>query len=111
MTRPDPLGGSPLLHLATTSREATATIPTVAQLAVAPELAALTILESALQAVSAALLAAQPELLLPVDDEPSTLRASVAAELIEQSGVVRALVNRYRVALLVGPGPDGPLPF
>jgi hypothetical protein len=39
------------------------------------------------------------------------LRASVAGELIEQSRSLRATINRYRIALIVEPGIDGPLPF
>jgi hypothetical protein len=99
------------MRLATAPRAAATTTPTVAQLAIAPELCALAMLESALQATSAALLAAQPELLLPDDDEPLALRASVASELIEQSRSLRATINRYRIALIVEPGIDGPLPF
>jgi hypothetical protein len=90
---------------------AATTTPTVEQLGIAPELSALAILESALQATTAALLAAQPELLLPDDEDPSSLQARVAEEIIEQSRLLRGTINRYRLALIFEPGPDGPLPF
>ena len=90
---------------------AAAFTPPVTQLSVAPELAALALLEAALEIASAALVAAQPELLRPDDFEPSTDSAQVAALLVAQSLALRGTVNRYRIALVLDPGPDGPIPF
>ncbi len=58
---------------------AAAFTPPVMQLSVAPELAALALLEAALEITSAALVAAQPELMRPDDFAPSTDSAQVAA--------------------------------
>jgi len=90
---------------------AAAFTPPVLQLGVAPELAALALLEAALEIASAALVAAQPELLHPDDVEPFTDPAETAARLIEQAHSLCGTIHRYRVALVIEPGPDGPLPF
>ena len=90
---------------------AAAFTPPVAQLCVSPELAALALLEAALEVARAALVAAQPELLRPDVFEPSTDSAQVAARLVEQALAVRGTINRYRAALVLDPGPDGPIPF
>jgi len=90
---------------------AAAFTPPVAHLGMAPELAALALLEAALEIANAALLAAQPELQRPEDFEPSTDSAEVASRLIEQSLALRGTINRYRIALVLDPGPDGPPPF
>ena len=90
---------------------AAAFTPPVAQLGVAPELAALALLEAALEVASAALVAAQPELLYPDELLPSTVQAQVAARLVEQALALRGTINRYRIALVLDPGPDGPIPF
>lgn len=90
---------------------AAAFTPPVAHIGVAPELATLALLEAALEVSNAALLAAQPELQRPDDFEPSTDSAEVAARLIEQSIALRGTINRYRIALVLDPGPDGPPPF
>jgi len=90
---------------------AAAFTPPVLQLGLAPELAALALLEAALAVASAALLAAQPELLRPDDFEPSTDPAQVASRLIEQARALSGTINRYRIALVLDPGIDGPLPF
>jgi hypothetical protein len=90
---------------------AAAFTPPVVALGIAPELAALALLEAALDVASAALVAAQPELLRPDDFEPSTDPAQVAATLVLQARALRGNVNRYRAALALDPGPDGPLPF
>lgn len=90
---------------------AAAFTPPVAALGVAPELAALALLEAALEIACAALVAAQPELLRPDDFEPSTDSALVAATLVEQARALCGSVNRYRLALALDPGPDGPIPF
>jgi hypothetical protein len=81
------------------------------QLGIAPELAALALLEAALEVTRAALVAAQPELLRPDDFEPSTDPALVASRLIEQALALCSTIHRYRIALVLDPGPDGPLPF
>jgi hypothetical protein len=85
--------------------------PPVSALAVAPELAALALLEAALDVASAALVAAHPELMRPDDFEPSTDSAQIATAIVEQARALCGNVNRYRVALVVDPGPDGPIPF
>jgi hypothetical protein len=90
---------------------AAAFTPPVLALGAAPELAALALLEAALEIASAALVAAQPELLRPDDFKPSTDSAEVALTLIEQARALRRTVNRYRIALVADPAPDGPLPF
>jgi hypothetical protein len=90
---------------------AAAFTPPVEQLGVAPELAALALLEAALEVASAALVAAQPELMRPDDFEPSTDSAIIASRLVEQSRALRGTINRYRIALILDPGPDGPPPF
>jgi len=90
---------------------AAAFTPPVAALGFAPELAALALLEAALDIASAALVAAQPELMRPDDFEPSTDAANIAAAIVEHARALRGNVNRYRVALVVDPGPDGPIPF
>jgi hypothetical protein len=85
--------------------------PPVVALGAAPELAALALLEAALQIASAALVAAQPELLRPDDFKPSTDSAEVASALVEQAQALRGTVNRYRIALAADPEPEAPLPF
>lgn len=90
---------------------AAAFTPPVVALGVAPELAALALLEAALDIASAALVAAQPELMLPDAFEPSTDSAQIAATLIQQAQALRGNVNRYRIALVLDSGLDGPLPF
>jgi hypothetical protein len=85
--------------------------PPVAALGFAPELAALALLEAALDVACAALVAAQPELLRPPHFEPSTDAAPIAATLIQQARALSANVHRYRIALVVDPGPDGTIPF
>jgi hypothetical protein len=89
---------------------AAALTPPVAQLGLAPELAALALLEAALEVASAALVAAQPELLRP-DFEPSSDPAEVASRIIAQALTLGGTIQRYRIALVVDPGPDGPIPF
>ena len=56
-------------------------------------------------------MAAQPELLRPDDFEPSTDSAQLASRLIEQALALTGTINRYRIALVLDPGVDGPLPF
>ena len=90
---------------------AAAFTPPVAALGVAPELAALALLEAALEVTCAALVAAQPELLRPDDVEPSTDSARVASTLIQQARALCGTVNRYRIALVLDPELDGPIPF
>jgi hypothetical protein len=90
---------------------AAAFTPPVVALGAAPELAALALLEAALEIASAALVAAQPELMRPDDFVPSTDSGRVAAELVQQARALRGNVNRYRIALALDPGPDGPIPF
>jgi hypothetical protein len=90
---------------------AAAFTPPVATLGAAPELAALALLEAALDVASAALVAAQPELMQPDDFEPSTDAAQIAAAIVEQARALRGNLNRYRIALVLDPGPDGPIPF
>ena len=89
---------------------AAAFTPPVFQLGLAPELAALALLEAALEVASAALVAAQPELLRP-DFEPSSDPADVASRIIEQALTLCGTIHRYRIALVVDPGLDGPIPF
>ena len=93
------------------SATAAAFTPPVAALGVAPELAALALLEAAQDVASAALVAAQPGLLRPDDFERSTDAARLAAELVQQAHALRGNVNRSRIALVFDPGPDGPIPF
>jgi hypothetical protein len=90
---------------------AAAFTPPVVALGAAPELAALALLEAALEIASAALVAAQPELLRPDVFEPSTESARVATMLVEQARALRGTVNRYRFALVADPELDGPIPF
>jgi hypothetical protein len=90
---------------------AAAFTPPVAALGVAPELAALALLEAALEVACAALVAARPELLRPDDIEPQTDSARVASAIVRQARALRANVNEYRVALILEPHPDGPIPF
>lgn len=90
---------------------AAAFTPPVTQLSVAPELAALALLEAALDVARAALVAAQPELLRPEVFEPSTDSAQVATRLVDQALALRGTINRYRAALVADLGPDGPIPF
>jgi len=92
------------------SATAAAFTPPVVQLGLAPELAALALLEAALEVARAALVAAQPELLRP-DVEPSSDPADVASRIIEQAITLCGTIHRYRIALVVDPGPDGPIPF
>jgi hypothetical protein len=90
---------------------AAAYTPSVVQLGVAPELAALALLEAALEITNAALVAAQPELMRPDDFEPSTDSAQIAELLVAQALALRGTLNRYRIALVLEPGHDGPIPF
>lgn len=85
--------------------------PPIVALGAAPELAALALLEAALEIASAALVAAQPELLRPDDFKPSTESAEVATTLVEQARALCRTVNCYRIALVADPEPDAPLPF
>jgi hypothetical protein len=80
-------------------------------LGIAPELAALALLEAALEVTRAALAAAHPELLSPDDFEPSCASSEVACRLIEQALALCGTIHRYRIALVFDPGPDGPIPF
>lgn len=77
----------------------------------APELAGLALREAALDVASAALVAAQPELMRPDDLEPLTDTAHIAATIVEQARALRGNGNRYRVALVLDPGPEGPIRF
>ncbi len=90
---------------------AAAFTPPVVQLGVAPELAALALLEAALEIASAALVVAQPELIHPDDLLPSTEAAEVASRLVAQALALRGTINHYRFALVLDPGLDGPIPF
>jgi hypothetical protein len=90
---------------------AAAFTPPVTALALAPELAALALLEAALDVACAALVAAQPELLRSAHREPLTDAVPIAATIIQQARSLGANVHRYRIALVVDPGPDGPIPF
>ena len=85
--------------------------PPVLSLGIAPELAALALLEAALEVTRAALAAAHPELLSPGDFEPSCAPAEVACRLIEQALALCGTIHRYRIVLVLDPGPDGPIPF
>ena len=88
---------------------AAAHTPPVAHLGVAPELAALALLEAALEVTSAALVAAQPMLLRDADLPSDPAR--VASKLVEQSLALRGTINLYRIALVADDGHDDPLPF
>jgi hypothetical protein len=84
----------------------------VRQLGAAPELAALAILEAAIQTAIPALLAAQPELCAADLDPASSSPAARCADTAIQLGLqLRAVINRYRLALADDPESDHPLPF
>lgn len=90
------------------ARPAAYTPPTV-QLGLAPELAALALLEAALDVTGAALLAAQPELL--VSQQPSTRASAVVVSILDHARTLVGLLHLYRSALADDPEPDQPLPF
>lgn len=90
---------------------AAAFTPPVSSLGVAPELAALALLEAALEVTRAALVAAHPELLRSDDFVPSVASTEVAFQLIEQALRLCGTIHHYRIALVLDPGPDGPIPF
>lgn len=89
---------------------AAAFTPPVSSLGFAPELAALALLEAALEVTRAALVAAHPELRSD-DFVPSVASTEVASQLIEQALGLCGTIRRYRIALVLDPGPDGPIPF
>jgi hypothetical protein len=86
------------------------TRPSVQQLWVAPELAALAVLEVAADTAVLALAAVHPELhdLDDLDDYPD-LRA--ALDLIDTARAVAGCINRYRLALVLAQERDDLLPF
>ncbi len=86
------------------------TRPSVQQLWVAPELAALAVLEVAADTAVLALAAVYPEThdLDNHDDYPE-LRA--ALDLIDTARAVAACLNRYKLALLLAQERDNLLPF
>lgn len=90
---------------------AAAFTPPVTSLGVAPELAALALLEAAIEVSRAALVAAHPELLRQDDFVPSVASTEVAFQLIQQALRLCGTIHHYRVALVLDPGPDGPIPF
>ena len=85
------------------------TRPSVEQLGVAPELAALAVLEAAADTAVLALVAVYPEIqdLHEYDDSPE-LR--VALDIIDAARAVAASVNRYWLALHLAQERDGLLP-
>ncbi len=86
------------------------TRPSVEELWVAPELAALAVLEVAADTAILALAAVYPELqeLDKRDDYPEIRRA---LDIIDTARAVAACVNRYRLALVVAQERDDLLPF
>ncbi len=82
---------------------------TAQQLATAPELAVLAVLEVALRAAILALVAAWPELNDLDDDSLDEPRA--ALHLVERARDLGAAVNRYRLALATADGRQDDLPF
>ena len=86
------------------------TRPSVEELWVAPELAALAVLEVAADTAILALAAVYPELqeLDKRDDYPEIRRA---LDIIDTACAVAACVNRYRLALVVAQERDDLLPF
>lgn len=82
---------------------------TAEQLAAAPELAVLAVLEVALRAAILALVAAWPEL-NDLDDDPLD-EPRAALELVERARDLGAAVNRYRLALATAHGRQDDLPF
>ena len=82
---------------------------TAEQLAAAPELAVLAVLEVALRTAILALVAAWPEL-NDLDDDPLD-EPRAALELVERARDLGAAVNRYRLALATAHGRQDDLPF
>ena len=80
------------------------------QLAAAPELAILAVLEAALDVTILALAAAWPEL-QELDLDSSYDEARAAFDVIERARTLAAAVNRYRLALATADRRDHDLPF
>ena len=95
-----------------TSRRVTVGVPMLEELGIAPELAALAILEITLATTVNALLLAQPELLArsPYEGELSTT-ALVARGTIDRCLNLATAIQRYRLALTLEPPEDTLLPF
>jgi len=95
-----------------TSRRVTVGVPMLEELGIAPELAALAILEITLATTVNALLLAQPELLArsPHEGELSTT-ALVARGTIDRCLNLATAIQRYRLALTLESPEDTLLPF
>ncbi len=95
-----------------TSRPALVPAPSVRQLAAAPELAALAILEVAMETTIAALLAEHPELCAADPDAGGSTPCATCADRVIHLGLeLRGAINRYRLARVHHPARDIPLPF
>lgn len=86
------------------------TRPSVEQLWVAPELAALAVLQVAAETAILALAAVYPEI-QDLDNHDDSPEIRGALDIINTAGAVAACVNRYKLALLRAQLPDQLLPF
>lgn len=86
------------------------TRPSLEQLCVAPELAALAVLEVAADTAVLALAAAYPEI-EDCDERDGHPELRGALDIIDSARAVAACVNRYRLVLLLAQARDDLLPF
>ena len=86
------------------------TRPSVEQLWVAPELAALAVLQVAAETAVLALAAVYPEV-QDLDNHDDYPEIRGALDIINTARAVAACVNRYKLALLRAQLPDQLLPF
>jgi hypothetical protein len=86
------------------------TRPSVEQLWVAPELAALAVLQVAADTAVLALAAVYPEI-QDLDNHDDYPEIRGALEIIDTARAVAACVNRYKLALLLAQQRDELLPF
>lgn len=86
------------------------TRPSVEQLALAPELAALAILEAAADTAILALAAVYPEI-QNLDEHRDSFELRVALDVIDTARALAASVNRYSLAVQLARERDDLLPF
>lgn len=86
------------------------TPPSIEQLALAPELAAIVVLEAAAHTAILALAAVYPEI-QNLDERGDSFELRVALDIIDTAHALAASLNRYRLAVQLAQERDDLLPF
>lgn len=86
------------------------TPPSIEQLGIAPELAALAVLEAAANTAILALAAVYPEI-QNLDECRDSFELRVALDIIDTARALAASLNRYRLAVQLAQERDDLLPF